>query len=158
MLFVANNYDVQFNAKGMNNMEQFRCHYRPLPVCGTIKVKTNKNNTITATTTTAAEFITTKQLQKQQPQVKVQHDDFESLQVLNEAIVNEVDHTYPNNVRNDISSSSPNSICWFKKHKRQQRHLRVLRSSLLKINLRRQRLDPFKNYSRLNWHHILLDI
>lgn len=145
MLFVANNYDVQFNANGMNNMEQFRCHFSPLPVCGTIKTKTTNKKNTTAAAAVAADITTTTRNQLQQQQQEVKQNDYESLQVLadykhfllNESIVNEEDNSYPNNVRNDISPS----ISWFKKHKRQQRHLKFLRSSLLNIDLRRHRLD-----------------
>lgn len=149
MLFVSNNYDVQINANRMNNMGQFRCHYRPLPVCGTIETKTTIKKT-------AADLTTKNELQKQ-PQVQ----QYESLQVLENcllkpSVVNEQDITYPNNVRNDISSSF---ISWFKRHRRHQRQLRLLRSSLLKVYLRGQRSDLLKNLnSGLNWRHILLKI
>lgn len=155
MLFVENNYDVQYNANRMNNMEHIRCHpsYSPLTVCGTIaKVKTVKKVANITTASAAAATITTQQ------QEKVQQYDFESLQVLedhkdfllNTKIVDVENITYPNNVRNDISTIIS---------RKPQPKLFPRRSTLLKRVGRKQRLDPFNfNKERLNWHHILLAI
>lgn len=146
MLF-ANNYDVQFNANGMNNMEQFGYHNIPLLKCGTSKTTIHNDSTITV----AADLITdsngkiTQDLQKHQ---RVQHN--ESLQVFDNSLLNQLIITEEN--------KNFHNLFWPKKHKRQQNLLSRRRPSLLRAGIKKQNFNLFQTYTRFSWHHIPLKI
>ncbi|TMW54648.1 hypothetical protein DOY81_000179 [Sarcophaga bullata] len=169
MLFAAKTYDEQYNAIGINNMEQLSCHYSPLPVCGTIQrnvIKNfNNNKTATNTTTTQTTKIAVKVLQEERT---IQYDN-ESLQIFEDSkhlplkqlkviVEDDVkDFSHPPNVRNDLTRS----ISYFKYPKGQQGHFYRARFTpfLHSIDLRRQRLQTTINNARLRtWHNSQLAI
>lgn len=171
MLFAAKTYDEQYNAIGINNMEQLSCHYSPLPVCGTIERNVinnfNKNKTATnTTTTTQATKLAVKVLQEKRR--TIQYDN-ESLQIFEDSkhlplkplkVIAEddvKDFSHPPNVRND----STRSISCFKYPKGQQGHFYRVRFTLFlhSIDLRRQPLQNTRNNARLiTWRNSQLAI
>ena len=172
MLFAVKTYDEQYNAIGINNMEQLSCHYSPLPVCGTIErnVINNFNNNKTATNNTTTTQ-TTKQIAVKVLQEKrrtIQYDN-QSLQIFEDSkhlplkplkvtVEDDVkDFSHPPNFRNDLTRS----ISYFKYPKGQQGHFYRVRFTpfLHSIDLRRQPLQTTRNNARLiTWHNSQLAI
>lgn len=170
MLFAVKTYDEQYNANGINNMEQLSCHHSPLPVCGTIqrnviKNINNNNKTVTNTTNTKIIRIAVKELKEKS---YIQYDN-ESLQTFEDSkhfllkqlkftVEDDVrDISHPPHVTNDLTCS----ISYLKYPKGHQGHFYRERFTpfLHSTDLRRQRLQSNKKNERLiTWHNTQLAI